>query len=91
VVTFIFHAIDSIALQAKETGIYTALAKKITTTNEKLYFINQLPTDITKEEMLAIDKEFDFKFGKLKIAGSWLTLSIKTDTTKKANSWRIIC
>jgi hypothetical protein len=51
VTSSIFHAIDSIALQAKETGIYTALAtKKITTTNEKLYFINQLPTDITKRK-----------------------------------------
>jgi hypothetical protein len=37
--------------------------------------------------MLAIDKEFDFTNSEnFKIAGSWLTLSIKTDTTKKASS-----
>jgi aminopeptidase N len=85
VTSSIFHAIDSIALQAKETGVYTALAKKITTTNEKLYFINQLPTDITKEEMLAIDKEFDFTNSEnFKIAGSWLTLSIKNRYNEKS-------
>ena len=85
VTSSIFQAIDSIGLQAKTSGIYTGLAQKITTAYQKLYFIKQLPADITKEEMLAIDKEFDFTNSEnFKIAGSWLTLSIKNQYNEKS-------
>lgn len=85
VTSSILQTIDSIAFQAKKTGVYDGLAQKISTTNEKLYFINQLPPNIKEEEMLAIDKEFNFTNSEnYKIAGSWLTLSIKNHYNEKS-------
>jgi hypothetical protein len=85
VTSSIFQAIDSVGRQVKETGSYAGLSQKIKTAYEKLYFIKKLPTDITPEEMLTIDKEFDFTNSEnFKIAGSWLTLSIKNQYKEKS-------
>lgn len=81
----ICRAIDSILKQVKATGSYSGLAQKITTTHEKLYFINHLPSELTSNDMQTIDKEFDFTNSEnFKIAGSWLTLSIKNKYNEKS-------
>ncbi len=56
------------------------LNSKINSTNEKLYFINTLPTKIGLEEMQAIDKEFKFtQSGNAEIQCAWFTLAVKTN------------
>lgn len=71
-----FDAIDKIQKSWRETGV-KGLAKKITTTSEKQYFIDHLPTDITPKEMEAIDNEFNFtKGGNFIIKRQWFVQAI---------------
>lgn len=71
-----FDAIDKIQKSWRETGV-KGLAKKITTTSEKQYFIDHLPTDITPKEMGAIDTEFNFtKGGNFIIKRQWFVQAI---------------
>ncbi|PTT15656.1 aminopeptidase [Flavobacterium sp. HMWF030] len=71
-----FDAIDKIQKNWRETGV-KGLAKKITTTSEKQYFIDHLPTDITPKEMEAIDAEFNFtKGGNFIIKRQWFVQAI---------------
>lgn len=71
-----FDAIDKIQKSWRETGV-KGLAKKITTTSEKQYFIDHLPTDITPKEMEAIDTEFNFtKGGNFIIKRQWFVQAI---------------
>lgn len=71
-----FDAIDNIQKSWRETGV-KGLAKKITTTSEKQYFIDHLPTDITPKEMEAIDTEFNFtKGGNFIIKRQWFVQAI---------------
>ena len=57
-----FNTIDNIQKTWRKTGI-KGLSQKIKSTNEKIHFIDYLPNDLTVEEMLAIDKEFNFTNG----------------------------
>ena len=57
-----FNAIDSIQKNWRKTSV-KGLSQKIKSTNEKQYFIDYLPKDLTIEEMIAIDKEFNFTNG----------------------------
>lgn len=71
-----FDAIDKIQKSWRETGV-KGLAKKITTTSEKQYFIDHLPTDMTPKEMEAIDTEFNFtKGGNFIIKRQWFVQAI---------------
>lgn len=71
-----FDAIDKIQKSWRETGV-KGLSQKITTTSEKQYFIDHLPTDITPKEMEAIDAEFNFtKGGNFIIKRQWFVQSI---------------
>jgi len=71
-----FDAIDKIQKSWRETGV-KGLSQKITTTSEKQYFIDHLPTDITPKEMEAIDAEFNFtKGGNFIIKRQWFIPSI---------------
>ncbi|TKC00790.1 M1 family metallopeptidase [Pedobacter cryophilus] len=55
------------------------LSNKISSTNEKLYFINTLPQNIGLNEIQAIDKEFGFSnSGNAEIQCAWYTLAAKT-------------
>ncbi|OXG09611.1 leukotriene A4 hydrolase-like protein [Flavobacterium araucananum] len=72
-----FDAIDKIQKSWRETGV-KGLSQKITTTSEKQYFIDHLPTDITPKEMEAIDAEFNFtKGGNFIIKRQWFVPSIR--------------
>jgi leukotriene-A4 hydrolase len=72
-----FDAIDKIQKSWRETGV-KGLSKKITTTTEKQYFIDHLPTDITPKEMEAIDAEFNFtKGGNFIIKRQWFIPSLR--------------
>jgi leukotriene-A4 hydrolase len=71
-----FDAIDKIQKSWRETGV-KGLNQKITTTSEKQYFIDHLPTDITPKEMEAIDAEFNFtKGGNFIIKRQWFVQAI---------------
>lgn len=71
-----FDAIDKIQKSWRETGL-KGLSQKITTTSEKQYFIDHLPTDITPKEMQAIDAEFNFtKGGNFIIKRQWFVQAI---------------
>jgi leukotriene-A4 hydrolase len=71
-----FDAIDKIQKSWRETGV-KGLSQKITTTSEKQYFIDHLPTDITPKEMEAIDAEFNFtKGGNFIIKRQWFVQAI---------------
>lgn len=72
-----FDAIDKIQKSWRTSGV-KGLSQKITTTSEKQYFIDHLPTDITPKEMEAIDAEFNFtKGGNFIIKRQWFVPSIR--------------
>ncbi|MFH7016738.1 leukotriene A4 hydrolase C-terminal domain-containing protein [Flavobacterium sp. FlaQc-47] len=72
-----FDAIDKIQKSWRETGV-KGLSQKVTTTSEKQYFIDHLPTDITPKEMEALDTEFNFtKGGNFIIKRQWFIPSIR--------------
>jgi leukotriene-A4 hydrolase len=57
-----FNSIDDIQKTWRKTGV-KGLSQKIKSTNEKQHFIDYLPNDLTTEEMMEIDKEFNFTNG----------------------------
>ena len=57
-----FNSIDNIQKKWRKTGV-KGLSQKIKSTNEKQHFIDYLPNDLTTEEMMEIDKEFNFTNG----------------------------
>ncbi|MFZ0598467.1 MAG: leukotriene A4 hydrolase C-terminal domain-containing protein, partial [Flavobacterium sp.] len=72
-----FDAIDKIQKSWRETGV-KGLSQKVTTTSEKQYFIDHLPTDITPKEMETLDTEFNFtKGGNFIIKRQWFIPSIR--------------
>ena len=54
-----FSRIDRIQAEWRQTGI-KGLSQRIKSTNERLYFIDNLPEDINNSEMAALDAEFNF-------------------------------
>ena len=72
-----FNSIDVIQKTWRKTGI-KRLSQKIKSTNEKQYFIDYLPEDLTATEMTAIDKEFNFtKSGNFVIKRQWFIIAIQ--------------
>ena len=72
-----FKAIDSILLTWRQTTT-AGLSKKINTSNELLYFLSHLPTDLKVEEMTQLDKEFRFtQSGNAEVQSVWYTLAIR--------------
>lgn len=71
-----FDVIDKIQKSWREAGV-KGLSKNITTTTEKQYFIDHLPTDITPKEMEELDNEFNFtKGGNFIIKRQWFVQSL---------------
>ena len=71
-----FNAIDSIQKNWRKTGV-KGLSQKIKSTNEKQYFIDYLPKDLTLQEMKAIDKEFNFtNGGNFVVRRQWFIIAI---------------
>ncbi len=72
-----FNTIDSIQAQWRKTGI-KGLSSIIKSTNEKQYFIDHLPEDITNKEMTDLDAEFHFSDkGNFVIKRQWFIIAIK--------------
>ena len=72
-----FNTIDSIQAQWRKTGI-KGLSSIIKSTNEKQYFIDHLPEDITTKEMTDLDAEFHFsEKGNFVIKRQWFVIAIK--------------
>lgn len=72
-----FAAIDNIQKNWRKTGV-KGLSQKIKSTTEKQHFIDHLPTDVTAEEMAAIDNEFSFtKNGNFVIKRQWFVQAIR--------------
>lgn len=68
----------SIKFKKLERNRRKRIKPKITTTTEKQHFIDHLPTDITPEEMGAIDKEFNFtKGGNFIIKRQWFVQALR--------------
>ena len=57
-----FNSIDNIQKTWRKNGV-KGLSQKIKSTNEKQHFIDHFPSDLTTEEMVKIDKEFNFTNG----------------------------
>ncbi|MEO6729195.1 MAG: leukotriene A4 hydrolase C-terminal domain-containing protein, partial [Candidatus Dojkabacteria bacterium] len=73
-----FQKIDSLQQLLVTSKNTSGLNKKISTTNEKLYFIQSLNNDLSLDEIKAIDKEFNFtNSGNAEIQCAWYTLAIK--------------
>jgi aminopeptidase N len=72
-----FNTIDSIQANWRKTGI-KGLSSIIKSTNEKQYFIDHLPEDITPKEMTDLDAEFHFSDkGNFVIKRQWYVIAIK--------------
>lgn len=72
-----FNSIDDIQKTWRKTGV-KGLSQKIQSTNEKQYFIDYLPNDLTTVEMTAIDKEFNFtKGGNFVVRRQWFIQAIQ--------------
>ncbi len=72
-----FIAIDSIQKTWRKTGV-KGLSQKIKSTNEKQHFIDYLPKDLSVQEMIEIDKEFNFtKGGNFVIRRQWFIPAIQ--------------
>lgn len=77
-----FSEIDGLQKQLAQKNEATGLSKSIISTNQKLYFINTLPANISTALMTSIDKEFNFtNSGNAEIQCAWYTLAIKRNYT----------
>lgn len=73
-----FQTIDSLQKILAVSKNPSGLKAKINSTNEKLYFIHNLPDALSLDEMKAIDQEFSFtNSGNAEIQCAWYTLAVK--------------
>ncbi len=73
-----FKAIDALVAKWYKTGVATGLSKEIVSSNEKRYFISQLPPDIKASNLEVLDKEFNFTNShNTDIQLAWYTLAIR--------------
>ena len=78
-----FNMVDTVISNFRNRFVIEGLKNKMITFNEQFYLINQLPADLTKDEMLRLDQEFAFtNSGNYKLLRAWLLLSIKHQYTK---------
>lgn len=79
-----FSKIDSIvsAWNKKELKDTSVLTKEIVTSNEKKFFINMLPSQMTVEQMSDLDKQFNFTgSNNTDIQLAWYILAIRNHYT----------
>lgn len=73
-----FKVIDGLLGRWRKTGQLSGLPEEIVSSNEKRYFISQLPADLTATEMLELDKEFHFTASNnTDVQLGWYTLAIR--------------
>lgn len=73
-----FKAIDALLTNWQKTGSVKGLSKEIVSSNEKRYFISQLPTGLTAKDMALLDTEFGFTASNnTDVQRAWYTLAIR--------------
>jgi leukotriene-A4 hydrolase len=73
-----FKAIDALVEKWRKTGMARGLSKEIVSSNEKRYFISQLPTDLKAADMAVLDAEFNFTAShNTDVQLAWYTLAIR--------------
>lgn len=73
-----FKAVDSLLAHLRDTDGLSELGKKIRSYNEKYYFLQQLPTDLTTQEMAQLDQAFNFTYTNNRfLQRSWLVLCVE--------------
>ncbi|MBC7902184.1 MAG: M1 family metallopeptidase [Gemmatimonadaceae bacterium] len=73
-----FKTIDSLIGIWSDGGSITGMAKRISSANERLYFLGHLPATTTAEKMTAIDNEFNFtSSNNAELQCDWYTLSVR--------------
>jgi leukotriene-A4 hydrolase len=73
-----FKAIDALVAKWRKTGMARGLSKEIVSSNEKRYFISQLPTDLKAADMAVLDAEFNFTAShNTDVQLAWYTLAIR--------------
>ena len=73
-----FKVIDQLLADWRSTKAVKGLHKDIVSSNEKRYFISQLPADLNAADMAALDSEFDFtSSNNTDIQLAWYTLAIR--------------
>lgn len=84
-----FKAIDALVANWKKTGSAKGLNKEIVSSNEKRYFISQLPEDLKVSDMAKLDQEFNFTSSKnTDIQRAWYILAIRNHYTAATNDIR---
>ncbi|RKD12329.1 aminopeptidase [Pelobium manganitolerans] len=79
----VFNNIDSLTQQFLATKNAGGLSKKITSTNEKLYFIHKLPDNVGQDAMKLVDAEFNFTASKnAEVQCAWYVLAVKNKYEK---------
>ncbi len=77
-----FDKVDMLQANWRKNGV-TGLSQKIKSTNEKIYFIDNLPSDLTADEMKAIDNEFNFtETGNFVVKRQWFVPAIRHQYTQ---------
>jgi leukotriene-A4 hydrolase len=73
-----FKVIDNLLASWRKTGSAKGLSKVIVSSNEKRYFISQLPENLTAKEMSVLDAEFGFTASNnTDIQLAWYELAIR--------------
>lgn len=77
-----FKAIDALLANWRKTGSVKGLSKEIVSSNEKRYFISQLPAGLTAKDMALLDMEFGFTASNnTDVQLAWYTLAIRDGYT----------
>nr|WP_121272409.1 M1 family metallopeptidase [Pedobacter schmidteae] len=73
-----FRAIDGLLTRWRKADTVKGLSKEVVSSNEKRYFISQLPADLTAKDMALLDAEFGFTAShNTDIQLAWYTLAIR--------------
>lgn len=73
-----FKTIDALIAKWRETGNASGLNKKVVSSNEKRYFISQLPTSLKSSDMAVLDAVFHFTNShNTDVQLAWYTLAIR--------------
>lgn len=73
-----FKVIDTLVAKWRKTGIAKGLSKEVVSSNEKRYFISQLPNDLKAADMASLDTEFNFTAShNTDVQLAWYTLAIR--------------
>lgn len=77
-----FKAIDALVARWRETGLAKGLSKSVVSSNERRYFISQLPGNIKVSELSALDAEFNFTGSdNTDVQLAWYILAIRNHYT----------